>query len=63
VTNPTTSGTTLSERESKALLAGFGVPFLPEIEIQQFPLWDKLKEKRVPLSFDPAIPTSTSRRW
>ena len=34
MTNPTTSGTTLSERESKALLAGFGVPFLPEIEIQ-----------------------------
>jgi len=21
-------------------------------EIQQFPLWDKLKDKRVPLSFD-----------
>ena len=23
-----------------------------QIEIQQFPLWDKLKDKRVPLSFD-----------
>jgi len=24
----------------------------PTLEIQQFPLWDKLKDKRVPLSFD-----------
>ena len=23
-----------------------------EIEIQQFPLWDKLKDRRVPFSFD-----------
>jgi radical SAM protein with 4Fe4S-binding SPASM domain len=26
--------------------------FVPCIEIQQFPLWDKLKDKRLPLSFD-----------
>ncbi len=27
-------------------------PFVSSVEIQQCPLWDKLKDKRVPLSFD-----------
>ena len=38
------SSRTLSERESKGLLAGFGVPFLPELELSTAPSPDELVE-------------------